>query len=409
MKAAVAACTGLALFLLAGRWSIARITGSDSSFALIEPRFWLVLLIAAMAFAPIHRPLRALSTRALHGCVAVFAFLGYHVLTVAWAPDFAMASNKAYELMFVAAVVGAMIRLVQVLGADFVARTLWRALVVVFAVFAAVALLGSTGGSRLAVLGGGPNVFGRNMALLALFCVHMLLKGGLRPIPIAGLGIASALVLLTGSRGAMLACAVGTLVLLWVHRVKPTRLLWLVIGTALALAIFATFTDVGEAALAMFRERVIRLTFEREHDSGRSSIYDNAIMLGWTAPMYGDGLAGFAARGYFVYPHNIVLEAFAEGGFVGVGALAAMLWFPLRAIVQRRGGQHALELAAFAALLASAQFSGDFYDSRGVLLFGTLGLLRELADLRTPMGRDDTRPARALIPALAGAGARSNR
>lgn len=377
MSTATVAYWGLALFLIVGRWSIARITGSEATYALIEPRFWLVLMLCAIAFAPIHRPLARLRGAALEGCIAMLAFLGYHVVSVAWAPDLAMASTKAFELVLVAVVIGAVVRLTQVLGADQVAAGLWRGLVVVFTIFAVVALVGNQGGSRLAVLGGGPNVFGRNMALLGLFCVNALLRKGLRPVPIAGLGVAGVLVLLTGSRGAMLASGVGMLVLLWVHRVRPSRLLWLALGATVVLGIVATYTDVGEAAVKMFRERVIRLTFEREYDSGRSAIFDNAIALGWSAPVYGDGLAGFAARGYFVYPHNIVLEAFAEGGFVGVGVLAAALGFPLRAIVRRWGRRHALELAAFAALLASAQFSGDFYDSRGVLVFGMLALLRE--------------------------------
>jgi O-antigen ligase len=159
--------------------------------------------------------------------------------------------------------------------------------------------------------------------------------------------------------------------------VRPSRLLWLAIIAVAAVAIVATFTDFGQAAMTMFRERVVRLTLEEEHDSGRSTLYDQAIALGMSAPIYGDGLAGFPARGLFVYPHNMVLEAFAEGGIVGVALLATALSFPLFAIVRRRTGRHALELAAFAALLASAQFSGDFYDSRGVLLFGLVAVLGE--------------------------------
>lgn len=373
----IAACWCVGLFLVLGRWSLARITGSDETYALIEPRFWMAILIAGIAFAPIHRPFAELHRSARLGVAAMLGFLGYHIVSMSWAPDFAMASTKAYELLLVACVLGAVVRLTQLVGHEEVARRVWQALVAIFVVFATAALLGNEGGARLSVFGGGPNVFGRNMAVLGLFCVHLLLGRGLRPLPVLGLGAAGVLVLLTGSRGAMLALTVGTFVLLWVHRIRPSRLLWLVLGISVVLVIVATFTEVGEAAVKMFRERVIRLTFEREHDSGRSSIYDDAIALGWTAPVYGDGLAGFAARGFFVYPHNIVLEAFAEGGFVGVGFLAAALGFPLRALVRRWGSHHALELAAFAALLTSAQFSGDFYDSRGVLLFGALALLRE--------------------------------
>jgi hypothetical protein len=62
--------------------------------------------------------------------------------------------------------------------------------------------------------------------------------------------------------------------------------------------------------------------------------------------------------------------------------LLCALALPLRAVVCRRGRHHALELAAFAALLASAQFSGDFYDSRGVLVFGLLAVLQDVGTSR---------------------------
>lgn len=378
MNPRILVCSTLALFLVVGRWNFARASGGDDAFGLLEPRFWLVVLVAAIAFAPIGGLPSTLLPRARNAAIALLAFLGYHVISSAWAPDFGMAASKAFELILVATVLAAALRLHQVLPERAVADGIWSALVVVFSIFAVFALVGSSDGdSRLAVLGGGPNVFGRNMALLALFCIHTLLSSRLRPWPVIGLAVAAMLVLLSGSRGAMLASAVGTLVLLWVHRVRPSRLLWLVIIAVFVIAIVATFTDFGQAAVKMFHERVVRLTLEEEHDSGRSNIYDLAIQLGWSAPVYGDGLAGFPARGYFVYPHNIVLEAWAEGGLVGVAFLAGALALPLLAIVRRRGHRHAPELAAFAALLASAQFSGDFYDSRGVLLFGLLAVLGE--------------------------------
>jgi O-antigen ligase len=374
----VLVCSTLALFLVVGRWNFGRLTGADDPSFVLEPRVWLVAVVAAIAFAPIVVPAADLTLRGRRVAVALLAFLGYHVVSSAWAPDFGMAATKGFELVLVAVVLGATIRLSSVLPPRALADGLWNALVVVFSIFAVFALLGSGDeNSRLAVLGGGPNVFGRNMALLALFCTNALLRGRIRPIPVAGLAVAGMLVLLSGSRGAMLACATGTLVLLWVHRVRPSRLVWLAIIAIAAVAIVATFTDFGQAAMTMFRERVVRLTLEEEHDSGRSTLYDQAIALGMSAPIYGDGLAGFPARGLFVYPHNMVLEAFAEGGIVGVALLATALSFPLFAIVRRRTGRHALELAAFAALLASAQFSGDFYDSRGVLLFGLVAVLGE--------------------------------
>ncbi len=378
MSPAHLACGSVALFLVVGRWSLSRVAGGDAGHFVLEPRVWVVALACAVAFAPIAMPVRALPPRARKAGIALLVFVGYLVLTTAWAPDFTAASSKAFELALIGMVLLAVIRLLPVLSAREFSAGMWRTLVVVFSIFAAFAMLRTSDGeTRVAVLGGGPNVFGRNMALLALFCVNTLLVGRTRALAIFGLGVAGVLVLLSGSRGAMLAGSVGTVVLLWVHRVRPTKLVWLALGSALIVALVATFTDAGQAALAMFNERVVRLTFEQEYDSGRSTLFDQAIALGWSAPVYGQGLGGFGMHSALDYPHNIALEAWAEGGALGIALLVAAIALPLEAVVRRRGKHHALELAAFAALLASAQFSGDFYDSRGVLLFGLLAVLQD--------------------------------
>lgn len=378
MSPAHLACGSVALFLVVGRWSLSRVAGGEAGHFVLEPRVWVVALACAIAFAPIAMPMATLAPRARKAAIALLMFVGYLVLTTAWAPDFTAASNKALELALVGMVLLVVIRLLPVLPAGEFAAGMWRTLVVIFAIFAVFAMFRtSDGDARVAVLGGGPNVFGRNMALLALFCVNALLVGRTRAPAVFGLCVAGILVLLSGSRGAMLAVSVGALVLLWVHRVRPSKLVWLALGGAVLIALVATFTSAGQAALAMFNERIVRLTFEQEYDSGRSTLYDQAIAVGWAAPVYGEGLGGFGVHSDFEYPHNIALEAWAEGGALGLVLLVAAVALPLEAVLRRRGKHHALELAAFAALLASAQFSGDFYDSRGVLLFGLLAVLQD--------------------------------
>lgn len=377
MNPASVAGWAVALFLVVGRWSFSRVAGGDGSHFVLEPRVWFVALLCALAFAPVAMPADGLTARARAAAVALVALVGYLTLTCAWAPDFAIAWDKALELTLVGMVLLAVVRLMPAISARELAAGIWQPLVVVFSIFAALALMGSSEGGRLAVLGGGPNVFGRNMALLALFCINALLVRRIAALPVVGLCVSGVLVLLSGSRGAMLATTVGTLALLWVHRIRPSRLLWLALAGAVLVAVVAIYTEVGQAALAMFNERVVRLTIEQEYDSGRSTLFDQAIAVGWSAPVYGDGLGGFGTHSAFDYPHNIALEAWAEGGMVGLALLAAALYLPLQVLWRRRGEHHALELAAFAALLASAQFSGDLYDSRGVLLFGLLAVLQD--------------------------------
>jgi O-antigen ligase len=365
----------LAGLLVAGRWSFARLANEQSSMT-FEPRLWLVALLLALAFAPAVGPLRPLTLRARAAWAGWAAFYVYFTISVAWAPDLTMALDKAAELGLVAAAAMSLVRLSRTSDVDEIADSMWRTLAIVYALFAVMALSNSDADSRLAVLGGGPNVFGRNMAILGLICVDAIVRGRARALAIVGVSVAGMLVLLSGSRGAMLAITSGSLLLLWTHRLKPTRIMQAALVLLIAAVIAATFTDVGRAAVEMFRERVVRLTLEEEHDSGRSQIYDDAIALGWRGPIYGDGLAGFPARGYFVYPHNIALEAWAEGGAIGVLLLLLALRGPAALVLRRPRGAPPLELSAFVALLLGAQFSGDFFDSRAMILLGLLAVLR---------------------------------
>lgn len=372
------------LFLASGRWSLARLFGEDSSMT-FEPRLWLVAALLALAFAPHGHPLSRLSIGARGMLTAWLSFLGYHVVSSAWAPDLAFAGAKALELALVAGVLGSIARLRGLVDGAELSQMLWRTLGAVYGLFAALALLGTTGDGRLSVLGGGPNVFGRNMAMLSLLCIDAVIARRRTALAGGGVAVGGMLVLLSGSRGAILAVVVGVAVLLWARRIKLGRLAQAGLVLAVAAVLAAMFTDAGQAAVHMFRERVIRLTLEQEHDSGRSWIYKQAIELGLSSPVCGDGLAGFPARGFFVYPHNMFLEAFAEGGLVGVALLTWAVVLGLRLVVRRPVEVRALDLAAFAASLSCAQFSGDFFDARGAMIFAlvaalqTTGVARPLA------------------------------
>lgn len=378
MNAAQIAAAGGALltaFMMAGRWSVARITGDNDSTLVFEPRTWAVVLLLALAFRPDFATRESLGRRGELAVAALMSFLGYFVISSAWAPDWTFALAKALELGLVTAALAATARLARATAARDLSENLWRSMAIVLAVFALLGLSSVGGSERMAVLGGGPNVFGRNMAVLAMLCVDSVMRGQRRGPAAIGLAVATMLVLLSGSRGAIVALALGVLVLVWCHRVRPGRLFVAGLALIAVTVLVVLFTNFGQAAFGVFQERVIHLTLEEEHDSGRSDIYAQAIALGWTAPLYGDGLAGFAARGYFVYPHNLELEAFAEGGLVGVALLLLALWRPLGTLVQRPPGVSPMNLAAFVALLGASQVSGDFFDSRGVMLFGLLAVL----------------------------------
>jgi O-antigen ligase len=378
----------LGVFMVAGRWSMSRLGDGEESAMALEPRLWAVALLLAVAFAPHRTGGRVLARRGELALGGWLAFIGYFVVSVAWAPDFVMAGTKALELAMIAGALAAIARLAQVIDPRELSAALWRTLGATLVVFAVLGLDHVGTGERMSVLGGGPNVFGRNMALLATLCIDMLLRDRKRALAGLGLCAAAMLVLLSGSRGAIVALLLATAVLLWGHRVRPTKLLVAALIVVVLVALAVMFTAPGQAAAEMFHERVIRLTLEEEHDSGRSDIYDDAIALGWSAPLYGDGLAGFPARGFFVYPHNLELEAWAEGGLVGVVLLALALWRPIVTLIERPRGVVPLDLAAFVALLGAAQVSGDFFDARGVMIFGLLAVLQH-ARVEAQVGPED--------------------
>ena len=373
-QVAWATAVGLALFLLSGRWSLARI-GMGEASVLLEPRAWTVIGLAAIAYSPalsrtlpLEPPLRT--------CLgALVVFLGYMTTTVLWAPTSELPWTKAYEMLLILVTVASVARIARWTGPRLLIHRFWDAFAVALGVMAVLGLASWAGssGERLAVLGGGPNVFGRNMAVLLMLSLSAILAGrGKRWVWISAAALAAVLALLSGSRGAIVGSMAGAAVLIYTKKIPLGRFVKIAIGLVVFAWFVVTFTDVGQSALTSFGERFLKLTLEERHDAGRTDIYIYALHMGLDAPLVGQGLAAFAVSGFHVYPHNIVLEAFCEGGLVGVAFLLAVLVPTLRRALQPDAEYVSRDLAIFAVLLFSASFTGDFYDSRGVMLVALL-------------------------------------
>ena len=355
----------VALFMLSGRWSVARVFHIEDSL-LYQVRFWVALAMVLVALIP------GVPSRRRPGLGALALFVGYFAASALWAPSRAIAVDKVLELLLLAAAVWSAHRLSSWVPPGELTKALWTVLTLLLAMFALLGLAAGTSGGRLAVLGGGPNVFGRNMGLLALVCTAASLRGRRRPALVVAAIVAGALVLLSGSRGALVATAVGMAALLYAGRLRVSRA-FVSIAILVALGVFgALYTDVGQSAVAAFEHRVLDLTLGQDYDSGRAGLYQSAIDLGLQSPVIGHGVGAFKAHGLGVYPHNLFLEAFAEGGFLGVLVLLGVLGRGLYFVVTRAPGVAAIDTAGFVLLLVAAQFSGDFYDSRGVFLLALL-------------------------------------
>lgn len=383
-------CAGLgfiaSLYVLAGRWGFHRLASANPEpDPFLELRLWIVmggLVLATVGL--VHRAHRAarpgetwLDTRL---STALLMFLGYLCTSALWAPDAGFALEKLYDLVLVGVMsVGFGLAALRQ-PAERVLDAFWGVVVAATGLLALTGvnqLLGSGGGARLAVLGGGPNVFARLMGMLALGALYFWYRRGQTWlwIPLAATGVL--LALLTGSRGGTAAIIAGVATFLVVGRIPLRRLVLLSLLATAAVAVATTLSPLGKALNRSMEERFLRLTLKYEggsdseskvYLSGRESLYAAAYELGLDNPVAGAGLAAFPALGLGVYPHNIFLEVFCEGGALGLAFLAwTLLTFLLSALRGRRGLDGATVGAVVLVLLGS-QSSGDLYDSRALFL-----------------------------------------
>ena len=332
----------IAAFQLVGRSQAERFIGVGETGWYLELRVWVlatlsIWLIGVAAVAGTKR-MEARGARTWGGMIV--AFLGYMVITSVWAPDPERAAAKVYDVLFVIWSAALMVAALRMCGVGPTIEGFWRGLytggLALAAIGIATAVGNSQGVTRLSVLSGGPNVFGRNMGLLALVSLHLIFDRGrlLRIMGLVTAPLAALLVLLSGSRGAMLALFFGVIVYLSVHRVDR-KVFWSLLAVGVA-GIAALATRFGELAVLVFRERFLILLLAEQYFTHRDVLLLEGLRAGLQHPFGGLGLSGFATVGTRgSHPHNIFLEAFSEGGFPGLVLLC--LPFVLYASRWRRG------------------------------------------------------------------------
>lgn len=401
-------CTGLgliaALYVLSGRWGLTRLASASSEpDPFLELRLWLVM--AGLVFAAlglVHRAHRAagpgetrLDTRL---SMALLVFFGYLCASAIWAPDTGFALQKLYELVLVCVMsLGFGLATLRQPAAR-VLDTFWSVVVTATALLALAGLrqlVGGGAGARLAVLGGGPNVFARLMGLLALGALYFWHRQGRTWlwIPMAATGVL--LALLTGSRGGAIAIIAGILTFLVVGRVPVRRLALLSLLATAAVVAATTLSPLGKALNQSLEERFLRLTLKyagggggdsesKVYLSGREGLYAAAYQLGLDNPVAGAGLAAFPALGLGVYPHNLFLEVFCEGGTLGLAFLGWALLTFLRSAFRGRHELDAATAGAVVLVLIGSQSSGDLYDSRALYLLMVMASCTSVAEQQEP-------------------------
>jgi O-antigen ligase len=394
-----------ALYALAGRWGLDRLdpTATEGN-PFLELRLWIVmggLMLATLGLVHrAHRAARPDETRLDPRLVkALLLFFGYVCLSALWAPDADFALRKLYEVVLVAVMsVGFGLAALRQ-PAERLLNVFWAVVVMATGLLALAGvrqLLGGGAGARLAVLGGGPNVFARLMGLLALGAMYFWHRRGQAWlwIPVAATGVL--LALLTGSRGGSVAIIAGLLAFLVVGRVPVRRLAILALLATAAVGVATMISPLGKALNRAVEERFLKLTLKYEggktqqskvYLSGREHYYEEAYRLGLENPVMGAGLAAFPALGLGVYPHNLFLEVFCETGLLGIALFAWVLLAFVLSMLRGRSVDGAT-VGAAVLILAGIQSSGDLYDGRAMYL------LLVLASCTSVVRRRSTSPSR---------------
>lgn len=383
----------LTVLFLVGRWNLQRlgvdpdtidfdlIVERSAAIVLTEPRLWLVL--ASVLLMVLMDTGASGDARTRPGApeartsVHIFLVLSYYLAaTIAWTP-----SDNPFP-----AVVDVSLMLVTLLVVERAARhegfieAFWLWLERLLIAIGAVSLLAAASADqpgRLSILGGGPNILGRFLGMLCLLMVAQSLRqgGGLRWSVVWRIVVAAlALILLfqTGSRGALTGLLIGLVALLVVRRMN-VRLIG--IGAVIILSFGYLFTAILDTeAIDSIEQRWLVTTLEEGYFSHRDVLLAEAYRLWLERPVFGGGLDSFIhyTFGLDRYPHNLVMEVAQAGGAVAALLLLAWIVHVIRTSWHCRSHYVEIGLSMTALTFGCAMFSGDFYDSRLIFIFGVL-------------------------------------
>jgi O-antigen ligase len=245
---------------------------------------------------------------------------------------------------------------------------------------------------RYGLAGDDPITLGRLTATGLLIAIYALLTAGaaVRSAALCAIPVLAVAFLASGSRGPFVGFLVGLIVVAGLMaRKHGLAARWpLVVGGIVLGVLGASQIVPGDA---MNRAAGILVGGESGLDTtGRAELWADAWRTFLDHPELGVGTGGFAAVDPLnIFPHNLLLEAAAEWGLLGLvpllGALGvgiAKMAGAVRRPPPGEGGLAALVTALFAAALVNAMVSGDITTNSDVWL--TLGLGLGLASRALP-------------------------
>lgn len=366
----------IALFFLVGRWGFSRLLTDESTVSfLTQPRYWIGFILMIFLFIPLRGYKKSTyeNYRPTHYVtIFSFIFLSYMVVTGFWSPWKDESVNKIYEIILLIIIILVLHRWSVYGGLKHIRQTFWITLSILCIFLAISSFLSLIRVSfdiyRISVLGGGPNALGRNMGFLCLACLMFTRQSRYTYVFLIITVFAYLLVILTGSRGALIATTIAIVVYMMINDIHIKYVLSTMIFSGLLGFIILFFTPLGTAITNILEYRVGSLLIDQYYDSGRSLIYEEALQISNENLIFGVGLAGFSTYTSISYPHNLELEALTEGGMIGLLLLLLLLFIYMSQILGHFKTVHKTTFAAFILAFVFSQFSGDLFDTRTLFI-----------------------------------------
>ena len=234
-------------------------------------------------------------------------------------------------------------------------------------------LIGLTSSSsRVSALGGGENVYGRNAAICALIWLIVGYGSSRQTFALTLSIICMCATVLSGSRGSMVALLITLAIISLRYFRSAKKSIQLLLVTA-ATGVVIWF-NLGERVAQTWDSRVVNLTLINRYDSGRGYLRELSLDLFRQKPILGWGpdYVYTYTNGRFRYTHNIFFEFAVMGGIVGLGLIAISIYLIIRSSKITTDSYVSAARAGFFISLICAQFSGDYFDWRFILVFGAL-------------------------------------
>jgi O-antigen ligase len=230
-----------------------------------------------------------------------------------------------------------------------------------------------------------PIYLGRDSAdglIVAIYTVLTATRTWTRMVAAAVLPLLAVGLLAAGSRGPVVACLIGVVVLVALTSTKGRarqRLLLAgggLLGAMILVPLILPGSAIGRALSAIVGGA------SGLSSNGRAALWSKAFTGFAQHPLFGLGTGGFSALNPVLpYPHNILLEAGVALGIVGVLLIVGIVFGAGRRIFScwRNGlGRDRVDAAVLAALfvsaLVNALVSGAIQDNKEIWVWGGLGV-----------------------------------